>query len=137
MDNIQIVERAASPQEFIGLRKAVGWGCPGEEAVKNGLCGNLFSVCAEHEGRIVGHGRIIGDGAFTLYIQDIIVLPEYQRRGIGMMIMTGIMEHIKGNYGKGTMVNLMSARGKEDFYRKFGFFVRPDDNFGSGMTQFL
>ncbi len=137
MDNIILVKRQTTPEEFILLRKAVGWNCPPIEVVEKGLQGNLFSVCAELDGRIIGHGRIIGDGAFTLYIQDIIILPEYQRQGIGMMIMGAVMEHIKQNYGKGTMVNLMAAKGKEDFYKKFGFFDRPKDNFGAGMTQFL
>jgi hypothetical protein len=33
------------------------------------------------------------------------------------------------------MINLMAARGKEGFYKKFGFIERPNDEKGAGMSQ--
>ena len=47
------------------------------------------------------------------------------------------MEYIKQNYVKGTMIGLMVAKGKEDFYKKFGFIDRPNDVYGPGMLQYL
>ena len=70
MNGIDIVRRPASVEEFIEMRQSAGWGYPGEEVISTGLKNSLFSVCAEKDGKIIGHGRIIGDGAFTLYIQD-------------------------------------------------------------------
>lgn len=35
------------------------------------------------------------------------------------------------------MVNLMAAKGKEPFYKKFGFIERPNDKHGAGMIQYL
>jgi len=31
----------------------------------------------------------------------------------------------------------MSVKGKEEFYKKFGFWTRPTDNYGAGMVQFI
>lgn len=136
--DVQIAIRGLRAEEFIDLRKAVGWSYPEDAAaIQTGLDRSILSVCAELEGRVIGFGRIIGDGAFTFYIQDIIVRPEFQRCGIGMNIMTVIMEHIRMSYPAGSMVCLMSAKGKERFYKKFGFFERPNEHFGAGMMLFL
>lgn len=54
-----------------------------------------------------------------------------------IIIMKKIMDYIDKNACSGIIVGLMSAKGKERFYRKFGFWMRPNDNFGPGMIQFL
>ena len=71
------------------------------------------------------------------FIVDVIVLPEYQRKGIGKTMMGKIMEYIHSQLKDGycIQVDLMSAKGKERFYEGFDFIKRPDDNFGCGMTQ--
>ncbi len=136
MTGINIVRRSASAEEFIEMRQSVGWGYPEKEVISTGLKHSLFSVCAEKDTKIFGYGRIVGDGAFTLYIQDIIVKSEYQRLGIGMKIMNEIMKYIIEEYPQGTMVCLMAAKGKENFYKKFGFIERPNEVYGAGMIQF-
>jgi predicted GNAT family N-acyltransferase len=136
MKDIVLSKRLATAEEFIELRQSVGWGYPEKEVISTGLKNSLFSVCAEIDGKIIGHGRIIGDGSFALYIQDIIIKPEYQRSGLGMNIMNEIMKHISEKYPKGTMVGLMAAKGKENFYKKFEFIERPDEVYGAGMMQY-
>lgn len=137
MNDIKIVRRVIAPDEFIEMRKSVGWGCPEKGIISTGLKNTLFSVCVETDNKIIGYGRIIGDDAFTLYIQDVIVKPEYQRNGLGIRIMNEIMKYIKEKYGKGTMVCLMAAKGKENFYNKFGFINRPNEVYGAGMVQHI
>lgn len=34
-------------------------------------------------------------------------------------------------------VNLISTKGKEKFYMRYGFNELPNNNFGAGMTQFI
>ena len=57
--------------------------------------------------------------------------------GIGKKIMDEIMIYIRENYTNGSMVCLLSAKGKEAFYEKFGFIERPNDIFGAGMFQYI
>ena len=80
--------------------------------------------------------RVIGDGIMVFYIQDVIVLPQYQRQGIGSIMMNKIMQYIKANSVNNTIIGLMSASGKEEFYEKYGFIKRPNEKMGCGMTQF-
>jgi GNAT superfamily N-acetyltransferase len=124
-------------EEFTGLRQSVGWGCPSPEVAATGLRNSLFFIRAEQDGQLIGGGRLIGDGSFTFYVQDIVVRPEYQGQGVGRTIMAEIMAYVRDTYPPGAMVGLMAAKGKEGFYRKFGFIERPNDIYGPGMIRFI
>ena len=80
--------------------------------------------------------RIIGDDGLAFYIQDVIIKPEYQRQGIGTALMNKIMEYIRTHARDNTVIGLMAAKGKEPFYERYGFTIRPNENLGSGMTMF-
>ena len=92
---------------------------------------------AVDEGQVVGMGRLIGDGAMIWYIQDVIVLPEYRRSGVGTIIVEKLMEYVRREAMTGTKVavGLMSAEGKEPFYEKCGFYTRPNEREGAGMMM--
>lgn len=136
--SINVLKQQIRAADYIRLREIVGWGCPEDEAaVQAGLDHTLFAVCLEHDGQIVGYGRVIGDGGFTFYIQDLIVLPAYQRMGLGSKIMAELMAYVTGICPPGGMVGLMSAKGKEAFYTRFGFLERPNESYGAGMIQYI
>jgi GNAT superfamily N-acetyltransferase len=80
--------------------------------------------------------RIVGDGGMVFYIQDVIVIPEYQQQGIGARMMEKIMNYIRAYASINSVIGLMAAKGVEPFYEKFGFVARPNDRYGSGMTIF-
>ena len=125
-------------EEYMGFRKAVCWAeFPLEEA-EEGLK-NSFICCLRLEDKPIALGRVIWDHGYVVYIADIIVLPEYQGNGYGRMVMEKIMSMINGwlKPGYKMMVSLCSAKGKEEFYTKFGFVKRPDENYGCGMCQWL
>jgi ribosomal protein S18 acetylase RimI-like enzyme len=135
---VNILKKQISVEDYMNLREIVGWGNPENiEAIELGLKNTLYSICIEVEEQTIGYGRIVGDGGFTFYIQDIIVLPSYQRLGLGNTIMTELMEYITSTYPPGSSVGLMSAKGKEDFYKRFGFVERPNESYGAGMIQYL
>ena len=135
-DNVANI-RQASVDEFIELRRSVSWGTPDRDAIAEGLKNSLFSVCIERYGELVGYGRVVGDNGFTIFVQDVIVKPPYQRQGIGTLIMTSIMEYIMSKYRIGTYIGLMATTGKEEFYKRFGFIARPNEQMGAGMIQFI
>ena len=123
--------------EYNTLREAVGWGTCGTDKVRMAIERTDFLIVARIDGLAIGMARVIHDGLQAL-IMDVAVLPEHQGRGIGKYMMTRVMEFIDGlSKGGGIYVNLMSAKGKEGFYGRFGFDFRPDDTRGAGMTQFI
>jgi ribosomal protein S18 acetylase RimI-like enzyme len=95
-----------------------------------GLRNSLFSTCVLSKNEVIGYGRVVGDGSIFLYVQDIMVMPEHQRKGVGTLIMNTIMDFINTRARKYTFVGLMAAKGASGFYRKFGFQARPSDRPG-------
>lgn len=51
---------------------------------------------AFEDGALVGFVRCVGDGAYILYVQDLIVTPALQRKGIGRALMRQVSEHFAG-----------------------------------------
>jgi predicted N-acetyltransferase YhbS len=136
--NIEYVN-SLSVEEFNFLRVSVGWNAIEKNLAAKGLQNSAFTVCARFEKNAVGMARVITDYGYVVYIADVIVLPQYQGKGIGSEIMKRVMDYILENtmQGQQKYIALMAAKGKENFYEKFGFAKRPNDKLGCGMTIWL
>jgi GNAT superfamily N-acetyltransferase len=132
---LAIFKRIPTVSEFNELRKLAEWPTLEEEVARVGLSNSLFGVVIENKGAVVGMGRIVGDNAIYLHIQDVIVRPDFQRRGIGTMIMKELLAYAETIGGKNTNIGLMSSKGREPFYESFGFIERPTGKFGAGMSK--
>ncbi len=124
---------------YLNLRKTVNWKILTREQAEKAIQGSLFTVVAIDDGQPVGMGRIVGDGAVICYIQDLIVIPEYQRSGVGQQIMECLINYVKESKLPGTeiMLDLMCAVGREAFYKKNGFIARPTEKLGPGMIMYI
>ncbi|WP_242834287.1 GNAT family N-acetyltransferase [Clostridium pasteurianum] len=80
-------------------------------------------------------GRLCDDDSLFYYIKDVAVLPKYQGKGIGNLILENMLSFIKQRTPKDwkVSVELISSKNKEGFYKKFGFELRPSEYDGSGM----
>ena len=116
------------PDEILALYAAVGWtnyverAGMLEQAYRHSLC----VLGAYEEGRLVGIVRAVGDGCSIVFIQDIIVLPEYQRRGIG----TKLLRAMTDRYSTAYQTELLTDNTKKTkaFYKSAGF--TPADEIG-------
>jgi GNAT superfamily N-acetyltransferase len=70
-------------------------------------------------------GRIVGDGAIYFYVQDVIVRPAHQGRGIGRCIVNCLMDWIHDNAPPRAFVGLFAAEGRDGFYAHYGFMRHP------------
>ncbi len=128
-----------TPEDYNLLRKAVGWSPLEFRQAEKGLLNTYYLVAAYSEDGIIGLARLISDGGYMALIADVMVSTEFQDRGIGRMIMEHMMDFIRENLADGltVMVNLMSVKGKEGFYKQFGFTERPNEKDGAGMHLWL
>ena len=128
-----------TPEEYMELRKLVGWGLFPLEQAEEGIKNTYILICLRKDGKPIALGRAVSDRGYVVYIADVIVVPEYQGQGLGRVIMEMLMTKIKAALKPGyrVMVSLLAAKGKESFYNKFGFVNRPNESFGCGMHQWL
>ena len=126
-------------EEYMNLRKMVGWvQFPLEEAQ---ICiDNAYMVlCVRDDDKAIGVVRLLWDGGYIAFLSDVIVDPEYQGQGIGRKLVESCIERLKKDMKPGYKVKLTlnSAKGKEPFYEKFGFRVRPNEEAGPAMDQWF
>jgi ribosomal protein S18 acetylase RimI-like enzyme len=129
--------KAPALDEFANLRTQVKWQNPDDEILKTSIENSLFWVAVYDTDKLIGTGRVIGDGAMYFYIQDIIVAPSYQKQGIGRLVMTHIENYLSSTCSNGATVGLLSAYGKESFYAQYGYIKRDGDVLGFGMCKFI
>ena len=108
-----------SVKDYCTLRKAVGWYDIPENIVRQALDKSDFIVSAVVDNSTVGMARLITDGVQAL-IMDVIVHPDYQRKGIGKGLMANTMQYLKSTYGQ-MVVNLTTSDANVGFYEKLGF----------------
>ena len=117
---IELVDNILTPEDFVRLRTATGFADIPLEQARKALQNGLINVSAIKDGELIGMGRLVGDGAMYWYLQEIVVLPEYQRQGIGTMIVNHLVDYAVKNSstGKFTTIGGVSANGKEVFYKE-------------------
>ena len=87
MSLFEIKSGTPSVEEFLDLRGSVEMGTRSLEGVKKGLGNELFGALLylRNGGELVGMGRVVGDGGTVFHICDMVVKPEWQKKGGGTM----------------------------------------------------
>lgn len=124
---------------YLYLRKQVDWVELNEKQAERALKNSMKIITAYFDGKPIGMGRIVGDGSVICYIQDLIVVPEYQGRHIGSMLIDKLIAYVNSLIipGSRMMLCLMCAKGREEFYMRHGFIARPTPELGPGMIQYI
>ncbi|MDD6211541.1 MAG: GNAT family N-acetyltransferase [Clostridiales bacterium] len=125
---------------YLKLRERVQWPALTKSQAIRSLENSSFRVGAWKDKELVGCGRVIDDHGYMAFIVDVMVDPACQGQGIGSHIVETALKYCKSLRkftGDTVLVNLMSASGKEEFYRKFGFIERPNESMGAGMCMWI
>ena len=88
-------------EDVLPLYEAVGWtNYTTKPEMLEVACKNSLHIIGafNDEEKLVGVLRAVGDGASILFIQDILVYPEYQHQGIGTKLLQMILEKYKNVY---------------------------------------
>lgn len=81
--------RVPSAHDLVGLYDAVGWVAYTDDpdGLAKGVRNSTFVVTAQDGDRLVGLARVLSDDVSIVYVQDVLVVPEYQRSGIGRQLL--------------------------------------------------
>ena len=108
-------------EDVLHLYQAVGWTnyTHQPEMLEQALSHSLAIYVALDGDTVVGLIRLVGDGFSSVLVQDLIVLPSYQRQGIGSALMKQALEDFKEVY----QVQLATEQTEKNvgFYRSMGF----------------
>lgn len=107
--------------EILRLYSAVGWAAytNDPDALKEGFANSLLVLAAYENDELLGIIRVVGDGATVVFVQDILVFPEKQRRGVG----TALLRTVLVRYSHVRQIELVTDSTEKtiSFYRSMGF----------------
>ena len=110
-------------EDVLHLYQAAGWTnyTHQPEMLEQALSHSLVIYVALDGDAVVGLIRLVGDGFSSVFVQDLIVLPSYQRQGIGSLLMKEALKDYKDAY----QVQLVTEETEKNvrFYRSMGFEV--------------
>ena len=115
-------------QEILSLYESVGWDnyTKNPQMLKEAYLHSLRIYAAYVDNKLVGIVRVVGDGSSVVFVQDLLVSPEYQRQGIGTALLKAIMEEYRGVY----QLHLLTDNTEKTvaFYKSLGFVMDTDIN---------
>lgn len=107
-------------EEIVNLYRSVGWTnyLDRADVLERAFASSLCILGAYDGDKLVGFIRAVGDGQTIVFVQDIIVLPEYQRQGIGTQLLQAILDKYQDVY----QVELLTdyTEKTKAFYRSLG-----------------
>ncbi|WP_049531808.1 GNAT family N-acetyltransferase [Streptococcus pseudopneumoniae] len=108
-------------EDVLHLYQAVGWTnyTNQSQMLEQALSHSLVIYLALDGDVVVGLIRLVGDGFSSVFVQDLIVLPSYQRQGIGRTL----VKEALGDYKDAYQVQLVTDQTEKNlgFYRSLGF----------------
>jgi GNAT superfamily N-acetyltransferase len=112
-------------EEIVALYRAGGWWKEEykTEDLRHLIQGSFAFVVATDvkTGRAIGMGRVIADGISDGYIQDLVVLPQYRKSGVGRQIVAALVNRCLQSGI--TWIGLIAEPDTEAFYLPLGFHV--------------
>ena len=112
--------------EILRLYESVGWTnyVNNPDMLKNAYAHSLKTLGAYENEKLLGIIRVVGDGYSIVVIQDILVFPEYQRRGIGTALISKVLELYQNVYQKSLLTD--DTEKTIRFYKSAGFELDTD-----------
>ncbi len=115
-------------EELINLYEDVKWSAYTNDVkqLKDAIDNSLKVWTAWDENRLVGLARVVGDNYTIIYIQDILILEDYQSQGVGSKLLKLILEQYKSI----RQIILMTEDTEKtiNFYQKNGMVKTSDYN---------
>ena len=107
--------------EILRLYRSVGWTAYTDhlEVLQKGFEKSMLTLAAYEGDQLLGIIRAVGDGHTIVFVQDILVFPEYQRKGIG----TALLQAMLDRYSRVRQIELATDNTPKTiaFYKAMGF----------------
>ncbi|ESL04060.1 acetyltransferase, GNAT family [Catonella morbi ATCC 51271] len=113
-------------EEILGLYESLGWTnyTDNPALLKNAYLNSLKIYGAYVDDKLIGIIRVVGDGFSVIFIQDLLVHPEFQRKGVGTLLLKKVLCEYGSVYQKHLITE--DTEKTELFYKSLGFVDNSD-----------
>ncbi|MDJ0496541.1 MAG: GNAT family N-acetyltransferase [Acidimicrobiia bacterium] len=117
---IRTVESVATA-DLVELYESVEWGAYTQDpaALATAVSNSTYVVEARAGNELIGLARGLSDDSSIFYLQDILVRPDWQRRGVGRALLDRCLERFQHVRTKVLLTDDQPAQ--HNFYRASGF----------------
>ena len=89
------------------------------DVLRKGFERSMLTLAAYEGDQLLGIIRAVGDGHTIVFVQDILVFPEHQRKGIGTALLKAILDRY--NYVRQIELATDNTPKTISFYKSMGF----------------
>lgn len=113
--------KSYNEDEILSLYASVGWTSYTDhpDVLRNGFANSMLLLAAYEGEQLLGIIRAVGDGHTIVFIQDILVFPEHQRKGIGSALLKAILD--KYSHVRQIELATDNTRKTISIYKSMGF----------------
>ena len=123
MDNLlSFKHNELTADEWVYLRRVAGFPLLNKDTAEQALTlSNTIALIYGND--LVGMLRIIGDGVYSYYFNDVIITPKYQGKGLGVKLIEEGFRFISQGKSKNKLysVSIFANEDVVDFYKKMAF----------------
>ena len=116
-----LTDKNINLKQLINLYQSVGWTSYTEKPklLQQAVHNSLYVLGAFDHNQLIGLIRVVGDGLTIIYIQDLLVLPAYQNKGIGSTLINKVRKEFR--HVRQQVLLTMEEPETRAFYEKNGF----------------
>lgn len=108
-----------SVKALADLRESVGWSRM-EKEYGNPLISSYYHIAVYEDDELIAYIDSVSNGVTDAYIQDLMVRPDHQGKGIGTELMNKMIGYLKEKHI--CMISVIYEKSLEPFYERFGFY---------------
>nr|QCI05114.1 hypothetical protein [Centroceras clavulatum] len=129
MKNIYItINQEINLYELEQLCDSVGWVRRPIKKVKIALDNSFLTICLFekklNQNYLIGFARATSDHSFNATIWDVVIHPDFQKKGLGKALMNELIKELR--YKDISTITLFADPQVLNFYRNLGFMSDPD-----------
>lgn len=133
--DIQLTYEMPTTKDYVSLRLRSGMGNKDLQRSQIALNNSLFTVSIYIKDKLIGFGRIVGDGGITYVVSDIMVDEKYRRKGLAEMVMKEIDDYFEKNTYEDSYICLIANSPADLLYKKHRFEYLPKNKCGMLRKQ--
>ena len=136
MNTKYVIKNAAvSSDDYNDLREKSGIGNRKSKKNSKVAIENSLFITSIYDGdKLIAMARVVGDGAISIVVTDVMVDSNYQKNGLGRVLMNEVSNYLDENYDEDSYIILLANTPYDKFYEKFNFKEFPNKK---GMLRVL
>ena len=127
-----LVKKEIEVKDFLRIREELKWNSIPANLVEKAINGSMINISIFDNNTCIGIGRIVGDGALKGMLTDIMVSPNYQKKGVGKLVVTSLIKELENMVKDGDCFQLEASptASNREFYIKCGLKYKPENQDG-------